>query len=233
MDAGDVAIATVSWVRSQTDASTLYQSLSALAGLGFPVAVGDRGTSEPFLQQLLALPGLRLTVAQEPGLVAQVQSSVRLAADTGRPFILYVEPDKRRFFEEGLTRFIRRAPSDPEVGIILAARSANSFATFPPMQRYTESVINQLCEQLMGVRGDYSYGPFLMSHTLAASVAALPANLGWGWRHAVFLAAQVNGLRIVHLEDDYSCPPDQSSEDDADRKHRLRQLSQNILGLSG
>jgi hypothetical protein len=38
-------------------------------------------------------------------------------------------------------------------------------------------------------------------------------------------------LRVVQLTDDYPCPPDQRHEDDRERTHRLRQLSQNILGL--
>ena len=56
-------------------------------------------------------------------------------------------------------------------------------------------------------------------------------NLGWGWRHAVFHAAHRGGLRVEHVIDDYPCPPDQRVEDDAERTHRLRQLSDNIRGL--
>jgi hypothetical protein len=48
----------------------------------------------------------------------------------------------------------------------------------------------------------------------------------------VFRAAHAHPLPIVHLAGDYECPLDQRTEDDAERLHRLRQLSQNIDGLT-
>jgi hypothetical protein len=88
-----------------------------------------------------------------------------------------------------------------------------------------------LCGSVLGVRGDYSYGPFLMAAALLPRVVELDPTLGWGWRHRIFLNAKRDGRCIVHVAGDYACPPDQRSEDDDERAHRLRQLSQNIMGL--
>jgi hypothetical protein len=92
-------------------------------------------------------------------------------------------------------------------------------------------VINHLCGDLIGSVGDYSYGPFLMNRALLTHVTNVGPAAGWGWRHFAFLTAHRVGLRVVHVTDDYACPPDQRAEEDADRAHRMRQLSQNILGL--
>jgi hypothetical protein len=99
------------------------------------------------------------------------------------------------------------------------------------MQRYTEGVINHLCGELIGAPGDYSYGPFLMNRALLPSLSSLAARLGWGWRHFAFLTAHRLGFRVQHVTGAYPCPPDQRHESTTERTHRLRQLSQNILGL--
>jgi hypothetical protein len=99
------------------------------------------------------------------------------------------------------------------------------------VQRYTEGVINHLCGELLGAAGDYSYGPFLMNRGLLPYIANLHPRLGWGWRHFMFRAASREGLSVLHGVGDYPCPPGQRWEDEAERRHRMRQLSENILGL--
>ena len=228
------AVATITWARTAAEEALLRRSLQALAGIGWPVAVADAGTNSAFAEFLDSLPSFSVTTPSERGLVAQVKASVTLAATFATPFVLYSEPDKQPFFDEGLRNFVRRAGETRdggELGVALAARSAGSFETYPPMQRYTEGVINDLCGAFVGRKGDYSYGPFIMSRALLPRIAMLPNELGWGWRHAVFHAAHRAGLRVEHVIDDYPCPPDQRVEDDAERTHRLRQLSDNIRGL--
>jgi hypothetical protein len=231
LQTSDVAIATITWVRDAGEEALLARALDCLADAGMPVAVADRGASATFTTRLERLPGFRVTVPAEKGLVSQVQAAVELAASFDRPFVLYTEPDKEYFFAHRLAGFVRDAPGEPGTGVVLASRSEDSFQTFPEVQRYTESVINHLCAQLTGCPGDYSYGPFLMHRALLPQLRQLEPRLGWGWRHATFLAAHRRGLRVVQLTDDYPCPPDQRHEDDRERTHRLRQLSQNILGL--
>jgi hypothetical protein len=198
------------------------------------VAVADAGTSRDFSGFLTRLPGFHATVPSARGLIAQVMASVSLAASFDTPFILYTEPDKELFFEGPVGDFVRRAAGGREaheLGVALAARSEASFRTYPPMQRYTEGVINTLCGDIVGCLGDYSYGPFLLSRALVPHLQGLRPDLGWGWRHFAFRAAHRHGLPVVHVTGEYPCPPDQQAEDDAERTHRLRQLSENIAGL--
>lgn len=231
MDISQAAVVTVTWARSAGEDVLLRRSLALLADSGLPVAVADAGASDTFTEFLRALPGFSVAVPSEQGLVAQVQAGFRLAATFGRRFILYVEPDKELFFDRRMHQFLQAAPVRRDVGVVLAARSTASFDTFPQMQRYTEAVINRLCAERIGTAGDYSYGPFLMNGALTPHLTDLEHRLGWGWRHFIFRAAVRQGLRVLHLEGDYRCPPVQRREDDADRVHRMRQLSQNILGL--
>jgi hypothetical protein len=231
MDPSQVAVATITWARSPDEERLLRRSLRLLAAAGLPVVVADAGGSPAFTAFLGQLPAFCVTVPGPDGLVSQVQASIEGAARLGRPYLLYVEPDKERFFESALRDFIARAPDGGGAGVVLASRTDASFSTFPPMQRYAEGVINHLCGQLVERTGDYSYGPFLMSRTLAPHVASLEPRLGWGWRHSTFRAAHRAGLQVHHVAGDYECPPEQRVEDEAERAHRLRQLAQNLLGL--
>jgi hypothetical protein len=231
MNAADVAVATITWARTADEAQVLARSLSRLADAVLRVAVADRATSPALSALLDGLPGFRTTVPSEEGLVPQVKASLQLAASFERPFILYTEPDKERFFAAGLQPFLREAPAADDVGVVLAARSPGSFRTFPPMQQYTEGVINQLCGDTIAGPGDYAYGPFLMNRRLLPCVARIHGRVQWGWRPWLFRAARRLGLRVLHLVGDHPCPEDQRVEDEAERQHRMLQLSQNILGL--
>ena len=231
MDSTGVAVATMTWARTADEELLLRRCITRLASRGLPVAVADAGTNAPFLDFLHGVPGVCVTVPSTRGLVPQVQASFELAATFGTPCTLYLEPDKELFVEQFMSTFIGRAVAKAGGGVVLAARSAAAFATFPAMQRYTEGVINRLCEQRFGIPGDYSYGPFVVGRALAAHVATMEQRIGWGWRHALFSKALASRLPVVHVTDEYGCPPDQRTESEHDRLHRMRQLSENILGL--
>jgi hypothetical protein len=226
----DVTIATLAWARTPHEEVVLGRALERLNRLGPPIALADRGDNPTFSSRIARLQNVHVTVSPA-GLVTQAQASVELAARFGSAFLLYTEPDKEMFFGGLLETFIAAAPHGDDVGVVLASRSSGSFDTFPPTQRYTESVINRLAAELIGPTGDYSYGPFLMNRMLVSDVLALEPTLGWGWRHATFAAAKRRGLRVEHVSGEFCCPPDQRTEDARERRHRLLQLSQNLLGL--
>jgi hypothetical protein len=231
MDTSRVAVASITWVRSPIEEARLRRSIAMLSDTGMPVAIADRGANASFEGFLRRLERVTVVVPGTAGLVAQVQASFGVAATFGRDFIMYTEPDKEFFFAHRLRSFLRRVPLQDDVGVALASRSPESFESFPPMQRYTEAVINHLCAERFGIGGDYSYGPLVISRALLPHIAMLGSDMGWGWRPSVCLAAHRAGLRIVHVVDDHPCPPDQRCEDEAERMHRMRQLSQNLRGL--
>jgi hypothetical protein len=84
-----------------------------------------------------------------------------------------------------------------KAGLVLAARSPEAFATFPPIQRVTESAANALCAEIIGIPTDYFFGPFLFVRELARHVARAPSAIGWGWRPMFFATAHRAGYRIA------------------------------------
>ena len=231
MELSAVCVATITWARDDDEERLIRRALGSLASAGVPVAVADKGTRPELAAFLERLPRFSVTAGGQGSLVAQAQASLREAARSGREYILYTESDKEQFFAGGLQAFVRDAPDGGDVGIVVAARSSRAFATFPPMQQYTEGAINELWERFGAEPGDYSYGPMLLKRELVRAIDVAGVDLGWGWRHFAFGAARRLGYRVVRVEGDYACPLDQRTEDDRDRAHRARQLAQNIEGL--
>lgn len=232
MELSEICVATIMRSRSAQEEQTLRGSLQALSRLQLPVIVADGGSPPELVEYVAALPGMTVVTPPRQGLVSQIKASLGAAYAAGRRFILYTEPDKAGFFENGLLELIRGAPDTGEVGVVLASRSDESFATFSPLQRFTESTINRLTGEALGQRGDYSYGPFVLDRTLVHCLEQLPDEVGWGWRHFLFATAHRLGHAVLFVTGDFPCPPDQHGHDDEERLHRLRQLSQNIDGLT-
>jgi hypothetical protein len=226
-----VCVATITWARNEQEEALLRRSLLQLAAHSLTVVVADKGASETFTAFVASQPHFIVAPAGKPSLVGQVQSSLAVAAQTGADFILYTESDKELFFREGLDPFLEAVELRTDTGVVLATRSDESFATFPRLQRFTERTINELCAEGTGIAGDYSYGPFLMHRQLAAAVADLGPELGWGWRHFVFGTAARRGYTVTLVPGHYPCPLDQREEDDGERIHRLKQLAENVHGL--
>jgi hypothetical protein len=221
----------MTWARTLAEEALLARSLTAAATLGLPMSIADRNGRAEFLERLSRLPRATVIGTRQEGLVSQIAAAFEGAAGCDPNMLFYTEPDKEAFFAGPAARLLARASRQPTPALVLAARSPASFATFPPMQRYTEAIVNHLCAELIGIAGDYSYGPFLMPRPLLAHVRSLPADLGWGWRFAIFRAAARERLPIIHVDDELACPADQRDEDEADRAHRIRQLSENLRGL--
>jgi hypothetical protein len=229
MNPAAVAVATMTKVRNDADARLITAALGCLSRTSMPVAVGDAGSPPRFVRDIANLTGITLAHPVDDGLVGQVRASIGAAGKTGRDFILYTEPDKQWFFDRALLDFIHRAPAD--VGIVLAARSARAFNSYPRFQRQAEAAANALCASAIGIDTDYCYGPFLFQRRLARHLTRAPRMLGWGWRPYLFATAHRLGYRIATVIGEYMCPPPQRVERDADKAHRAAQLVDNACGI--
>jgi len=219
-------------VRGPEEDRLMRASLARLAAFSWPIAVADGGSPPEFLDFVRALPGVSIVTREAPGLVGQVRASVHDAMRADRRYVFYTEPDKMTFFADHLAAFLRRAHMDDEPsGLVLAARSGAALATFPIVQQFTETTFNRACGESLGIPGDYTYGPFLVSTSLARYVDFAGDDLGWGWRPYVFAVARRLGRGLAHVAGDYRCPPEQRLDEEGERIHRMRQLAQNINGL--
>jgi len=230
-----IAIATMTWARTPPEEELLFDSLSCLSALGLPVVATEGGSAEAFVRRLHSLPNLQLlpqAAGPGPRLISQVQASFSAAATLDPEYVLYTEPDKRGFFTHRLGAFLSSLDLYPDAGMVIAARDAGSFATFPEGQRLTETLANQLFSEVFGQEGDYNYGPFLLRATLLRSLEAIREDVGWGWRPFLMAVSHRLGLPVVCHPMDLPCPEEQRGEDDPQsRLYRMEQLAQNVRGV--
>jgi len=66
---------------------------------------------------------------------------------------------------------------------------------------------------------------------LVDETAQLTPSVGWGWRPFLFARAVRRGLAVNAVTGDFPCPADQRDEDEGERVHRVRQLTENLAGL--
>jgi hypothetical protein len=227
----DLCVCTISLARDEQEAQLIRRALQQLSSTGMRVIVADGGSPAPFVDFIRNLPGVSLVPTERRGLVQQIKAAATAAGALGTKFVLYSESDKALFFERHLDDFIRRAPDGDEIGVVVASRTPESFATFPPLQRFAETALAHLTAEITKHPADYSYGPFLLNSALVARIDQVEDALGWGWRHFMFGIAARSGYRVAHVAGHYECPPDQRHEDERERVHRLRQLSQSVEGL--
>ena len=227
----DFCVATISLARTTEEEQWLRASLPALSLLNVPVVVTDGGSSKNFLRFLEGLQNFTVLQAPAKGLFAQARHSLQEAAKLSTRFIFYTEPDKKDFFQSGLPAIVSATEASDHLGVLMASRTAKSFGSFPGFQQMTEAAINNCCEELIGLKTDYCYGPFLLNKNLVEHLAELKEDVGWGWRPFVFNVAHRLGYKVNSFESDFYCPETQREDDPAERVYRMKQLEQNIRGL--
>jgi hypothetical protein len=229
MDKTSLAIATITWARDENEKALLEASLTVLSQLGIPVFVTDGGSVPSHQEFVRELPNVAFY--QTKGLWSQAKKSITEARLSGARTILYTEPDKLYFFQHHLPKMLENSRWKEKSGVVLAARSAKAFASFPAFQQMTETTINRCCAEVTGLATDYLYGPFLFTTDLLPYLDVLPETCGWGWRSFLFAKAHLLGYKLESLEGDYFCPPDQQKDDAGERIYRMKQLAQNIDGI--
>ena len=206
------------------------RSMTLLSSLAIPLYVADGGSPPEFQKWLERLPNVALHRVK--GLVPQVRWSLAAAAGQAE-WVLYTEPDKAEFFENGLQSLLRAAEGDAHARLFVPGRTPDSFRTFPEGQRIVEQSFNQMAAGLLGTDpADILYGPMLLYRDLLKVLASVPDDAGWGWRIYLYAQAHLSGHAIRILHGNHDCPSDQRSEDDAQgRAYRLQQLVQNTNSL--
>jgi len=232
MKKSEIAVATITRVRDAEEDTRVREAMCSLCQQDIPVVVVDRGSSPVFISFLKSLPNAIVLTSSATGLMGQVQLSIATASELGTKSILYTDPDKKLFFQTQLDQFIAEAAGAESTGLFVAARTPDSFKTFPDYQVHAETVANELYADMFGQPGDYCYGPMLISRALVPCLKTIEGDIGWGWRFYLLGVAHKSGYQIALSAMELPCPPelgDRGSE--WDRAYRIRQLLENLQGL--
>lgn len=231
MNKDSISIATITWARDEEEEQLLRLALQQLAEFQIPVFITDGGSKPEFINFLRGFPHFTTVEAKAKGVWPQAKTSLLAAFQSGSDFILYTEPDKHNFFQNDLPTMLDEVSVDNHAGVVLASRSAAGFATFPAFQQMTETTINNCCTEVIGSAADYTYGPFILNRKLIPYLQELQDEIGWGWRPYLFCISKRLNYKIEYYVKDFSCPPDQREDTEAERIYRMKQLYQNIQAI--
>src|SRR5260221_967823 len=131
MNKNEIVVATITRVRDPEEGIVLHEAMRSLCQQDIPIVVVDRGSNLEFVNFLKSLPNCIVLKSSATGLIGQVQLSIATASELGTKFILYTESDKNLFFQTQLDQFIAAASDDEATGLFVAARTPDSFKTFP------------------------------------------------------------------------------------------------------
>jgi hypothetical protein len=227
-----LAVVTITLARDEQEEALLREALGHLARLNIPVFVTDGGSKKSFVEFLGSFPNFVLVDPPQKGVWMQAESSLLAAHEAGYPFVFYTEPDKADFFAHALPPLLDRMEAIEQTGVVMISRSEKAFASFPPFQQMTESTINHCCAEVTGKKADYVYGPFLLNSKVIPHLKTPGQDLGWGWRPYAFNLAWRLGYAIESITGDFFCPAGQQQDSPAERLYRMRQLTQNVAGLT-
>ena len=231
MNPQDITIATITLARNKGEETELIAALQQLALLNMPVIITDGGSTASFLEFINSIPHFTVLPYKVGGVWPQAKASLEAAGQTRAPFIFYTEPDKKEFFSKWLLTMVEETELTKKSGVVIASRTAEGFASFPAFQQITETTINTCCSEIIGKKGDYCYGPFLLNQGLVPYLDAVKEDIGWGWRPFVFGMSHRLGYTVQAFEKNFFCPPQQRADDSKERIYRMKQLEQNIRGL--
>lgn len=235
MSCEKLAVSTITFARNEKEENLILEGLSSLSAKKVPsIFVVDGGSRKEFLEQLKTIPKIFLISSLGDGLQNQIAESLKKAKESGAPFIFYTESNKAWFFKEKADEFIEKAlnlaEKDPAFGMAIASRTPESFSTFPPFQRYEESVVNKLIADFGGLEqnGDYTYGPRIISSSLIPYLDRISGDLGWGWMSFLLIVGKRLGKNIHTVSLDLPCPPDEQKETEKDKVYRLKQFKNQV-----
>lgn len=237
---GAIGISTITLARSLREEHRITTALHILhknlaqAGRQTPIVVVDGGSGKVFINTIREIPGIDIQITDKKGLFPQVIKSLTWAKELGARAILYTESDKTLFFPQ-VSIFLDESEKiirqDPDFGLILAARSPESFVTYPPVQRYEEQKVNAQLTKLTGLDTDYTYGPRIISPDLIEHLQTLPKNVGWGWLSAAVVIAKKLGKKMHAVTMDFPCPEEDLIETERDKKYRQQQAQDHMYAM--
>lgn len=230
-----IGVSTITLAHSPHEEKQIIDSLGLLSKLDLPVVVCDGGSPDSFLNQVKKINGVIITPQPSGGLLNQVRESLNRAAGI-YPYVFYTESNKFAFFNDQLSFFLDEANkiikrSHP--GVIVTSRSPESFSTYPPFQRQTETFINMLLAEFLGATElvDYSYGPRIIDSGLIPYLNQVTTDFGWGWMSYIVLMAKKINKEIKTVNFNLPCPKNEQGETEKDKIFRLRQFNNHISAI--
>jgi hypothetical protein len=224
----DIAIATVSWIRTKEEAKVVLETIKYLSQLDIPVIIADGGSPEQYKQKIRTFPNV--TLLETKGLDSQLLISHQEAAKVA-DYIFYLHTDKLDFARDVALKLIKKYRELPEKGMFIPSRTAESRETYLPYQKITEEFLNYFIGEYIGIPKDYFAGPAIYPATLVKYLKQIKGEIGWGIEAYFYVLAKRLNMPFEFYPCYFTAPVDVIDEDEV-RLYRLKIVNWQIEGFA-
>lgn len=231
MKKSEIVFSTATWARTKKEKYVIEKTLSALGKYGFPVVVVDKKKSKfPIEKKKLKKSGCRVYKISG-SFFQQRKLSFTEAAKLGKN-VFWLESDKLDFVEYNMNDilgvFKRRQHRD---FIIVPCHNRKSFLKYPKFQQIIENSINSILSEILGLKGVFTYGPFIVPSRFVPILKNINGNeFGWGVPIFFLFFAFVKKIQINMIPLNVNHPPDVQTKETL-KILRLEQLKSCILAI--
>ena len=224
----DVAISTISWIRTPEESKVVLQTIEYLNKLNLPIVIVDAGSPKEDLEIIKRFNNVSLSESKE-GLTSQLIKSHRESAKVGE-HLFYLHTDKLAFAKDSAPEMIKRYRKLVNKGIFVPTRTTESLNTYPEFQMKEEEYLNFFMSDYVGIKADYYAGPKIYPTSLVKYLDMVEGNIGWGIEAYLYAIAKRLNLSF----DFFSCymqSPNDVDDVEKTKRYRLKIMQWQIEGL--
>ena len=188
----DIAITTVSWIRTDEERNVVLSTIKSLSRLDVPIVIADKGSSEKDIDIIKKTPHVIFFKASG-GLTEQLFVSNREAAKVA-DYLFYLHTDKLDFVQNTTSQMITAYRKLKNKGMLIPVRTKESFQTYPFYQQKQEEFLNFFVGDYVGIPNDYYAGPKIYPSTLIPYLDQAKGDFGWGIEAYFYVIAKRLGL---------------------------------------
>jgi hypothetical protein len=224
----DIAISTVSWIRTSAEREIVLKTIQALSALSVPVIIVDAGSAPDDQQAIRKIPNV-IFYEEKGGLTKQLYKSQISAAKYGES-IFYLQTDKLNFVADYALPMITKYRQLKSRGILIPTRTPASIKTYPMYQQTQEAFLNFFMSQFVGIAEDYYAGPKIYPAALVKYLGELKEEIGWGIEAYYYALAKRLNLPFDFLSCFIQSPTDVDDPENT-KIYRLKITQWQIQGL--
>jgi len=211
-----IAIATITWIRTDEERHVVLGTLEALSKLEVPIIVVDKSSLED-KERIKSLRNVNLF--ESGSLTQQVFLAQRESAKVA-DYIFYLQSDKQDFAKSTVPLMIEEYRRLPAKGMFIPVRTKESLQTYPLFQKNQEEFLNMFISDYVGIENDYFAGPKIYPSNSVNYLDQLKGEIGWGIESFYYVLAKRLNMPFDFLECNIKAPKDIDNEQKT-RNYRL------------
>jgi len=210
-----IAIATVTWIRTDEERHVVLNTLKVLNRIQVPIIVVDKSSPEDrkVIESLENVSLFESSSLTKQVFLAQTESAK--IADC----IFYLQSDKQDFAENTASLMVGEYKKLSSKGMLIPTRTPESLQTYPEFQKTQEEFLNIFISDYVGIENDYFAGPKIYPSSLVKYLGQLKGEVGWGIESFYYVLTKRLNMSFNFLECSIKAPND---VDDERKTHNYR-----------